>query len=120
MRAIVRDGIEGRFIGLAGHAPEEIADPPGEPAREFLMPPHRRRAPLARRFTICIVGSVRPRRGKTIGRQFESCYFDVRKEGERIVLIPVDIDAADKAKAKLDEMGISEKDVEDAVAWARR
>ena len=57
---------------------------------------------------------------KAISRQFESLYFEVRKEGERIVLVPVYLDAAEQVRTKLEEMGISEQDIEDAVTWARR
>ena len=57
---------------------------------------------------------------KAISKQFESLYFDVRKEGEKIVLVPVNLDAAEQVRVKLEEMGISERDIEDAVAWARR
>jgi bifunctional DNA-binding transcriptional regulator/antitoxin component of YhaV-PrlF toxin-antitoxin module len=57
---------------------------------------------------------------RAISKQFDSLYFDVRKEGEKIVLVPVNLDSAEQARVKLEEMGISERDIEDAVAWARR
>ena len=57
---------------------------------------------------------------KAKSKQFESLYFDVRKEGEKIVLVPVNLDAAEQVRANLEEMGISEGDIDDAVAWARR
>lgn len=57
---------------------------------------------------------------KAISKQFESLYFDVRKEGEKIVLVPVNLDAAEQVRVKLEEMGITEQDIEDAVAWARK
>ncbi len=47
-------------------------------------------------------------------------YFDVTEENGRIVLTPVRINRADSVRAKLDALGLSEADVADAVAWARR
>jgi len=47
-------------------------------------------------------------------------YFDVAEEGGRIVLTPVALRPGDAVRAKLAELGIDEKDVRDAVRWARR
>ena len=47
-------------------------------------------------------------------------YFDVTKENRRIVLTPVRVNRADAVRAKLAELGMSETDVADAVAWARQ
>ena len=47
-------------------------------------------------------------------------YFDVTTENGRIVLTPVRIGRADAVRAKLENLGLSEADVADAVAWARR
>ncbi len=47
-------------------------------------------------------------------------YFDVTKENGRIVLTPVRLNRADAVRAKLAELGLSEADVAEAVAWARR
>ena len=47
-------------------------------------------------------------------------YFDVTKENGRIVLTPVRLNRADVVRAKLAELGTSETDVAEAVAWARR
>ena len=47
-------------------------------------------------------------------------YFDVTKENGRIVLTPVRVNRADAVRAKLAELGMSETDVADAVAWARQ
>lgn len=47
-------------------------------------------------------------------------YFDVTEENGRIVLTPVRINRADAVRAKLDELNLSEADIADAVAWARR
>ena len=46
-------------------------------------------------------------------------YFDVTTENGRIVLTPVRVNRADGVRAKLAELGLSETDVKDAVAWAR-
>jgi hypothetical protein len=57
---------------------------------------------------------------KKIVSQFPDCeYFDITAENGRIVLRPVDPDALGKVQRKLEELGIREGDVEDAVAWAR-
>ncbi|WP_423925525.1 AbrB/MazE/SpoVT family DNA-binding domain-containing protein [Candidatus Palauibacter sp.] len=47
-------------------------------------------------------------------------YFDVAEENGRIVLTPVQVTRADAVRAKLAELGLSDGDVADAVAWARR
>ena len=47
-------------------------------------------------------------------------YFDVTKEHGRIVLTPVRLTRAGAVRAKLAELGISDADVDEAVAWARR
>ena len=46
-------------------------------------------------------------------------YFDVTAENGRIVLTPVRVNRADGVRAKLAELGLSEADVNEAVAWAR-
>lgn len=54
---------------------------------------------------------------KKIVSQFPECeYFDITAEEGRIVLRPVDPDALGKVQRKLEELGIREGDVEDAVA----
>lgn len=47
-------------------------------------------------------------------------YFDVTVEGGRIVLTPVRVQRAQAVREKLESLGITEQDVDDAVAWARR
>ena len=47
-------------------------------------------------------------------------YFDVRREGNRIILVPLQPSRADEVRAKLRALGISEGEVEQAVEWARR
>ena len=46
-------------------------------------------------------------------------YFDVTTDNGRIVLTPVRVNRADGVRAKLAELGITETDVSDAVAWGR-
>jgi hypothetical protein len=47
-------------------------------------------------------------------------YFDVTVENGRIVLTPVRLQAVQAVREKLERLGITEQDVEDAIAWARR
>ena len=47
-------------------------------------------------------------------------YFDVTVENGRIILTPVRIQQAQAVREKLEKLGITEQDVEDAIAWARR
>lgn len=47
-------------------------------------------------------------------------YFEVEAANGQIVLTPVRIQRADAVRAKLAELGIGDKDVKDAVKWARR
>lgn len=50
----------------------------------------------------------------------EAEYFNVAVEKGRIVLTPVCLQTADAVRSKLESLGISEEDVADAIAWARR
>jgi hypothetical protein len=47
-------------------------------------------------------------------------YFEVEARDGRIILTPVRIQRADAVRAKLAELGLTDRDVADAVAWARR
>lgn len=47
-------------------------------------------------------------------------YFEVAVENGRIVLTPVRLQQAQAVRDKLAQMGITERDVQDAVAWARQ
>lgn len=47
-------------------------------------------------------------------------YFEVTEENGRIVLTPVRFSRASAARAKLTELGLSEADIAEAVAWSRR
>jgi hypothetical protein len=49
-----------------------------------------------------------------------SDYFEVEVVDGRIVLTPVRISKADALRDKLAELEITEKDIADAVKWARR
>jgi hypothetical protein len=58
---------------------------------------------------------------KAIAAQFpHSDYFDVETQDGRIVLTPMRIQNADAVRRKLEELGITELDVADAVKWARQ
>ena len=45
--------------------------------------------------------------------------FSASEEDGRIVLVPLRLSRADEVRQKLAELGITEQDVKDAVAWAR-
>jgi hypothetical protein len=47
-------------------------------------------------------------------------YFDVEARNGQLILTPVRLQRADALRAKLAELNLSERDVGDAVAWARR
>ena len=47
-------------------------------------------------------------------------YFDVIKDKGRIVLTPVNIAQAETVRAKLTELGVTEDDITEAIAWARQ
>ena len=47
-------------------------------------------------------------------------YFDVTKEDGRIVLTPVNIAQTDTIRTKLATLGVTESDVTEAIAWARK
>ncbi len=46
-------------------------------------------------------------------------YFEVSEENGRIVLVPVRLNRANAVRAKLEELGLTEEDVNAAVDWAR-
>jgi hypothetical protein len=50
----------------------------------------------------------------------EPQYFEVQAVDGQIVLTPVRIQRSDAVRVKLAELGLSGKDVADAVAWARK
>ena len=47
-------------------------------------------------------------------------YFDVTEDDGRIVLTPLRVSRADAVREKLEQLQISEADIADAVAWARK
>ncbi len=47
-------------------------------------------------------------------------YFDVAVENGRIVLTPVRLQQAQAVRDKLAQLGITDQDVQNAVAWARQ
>jgi len=47
-------------------------------------------------------------------------YYDVTVQNGKIVLTPVRMQQADAVRAKLQELGIKQDDVADAIAWARQ
>jgi hypothetical protein len=47
-------------------------------------------------------------------------YYDVSAENGRIILTPLRIQRADAVRSKLAELGITQDDVKDAIAWARK
>jgi len=47
-------------------------------------------------------------------------YFDVSTDGTSITLRPLQRSRLDEVRAKLAELGITEQDVTDAVAWVRQ
>jgi hypothetical protein len=58
---------------------------------------------------------------KAIVSQFPGVeYFEVRAEGQKIVLEPVRHARTTEVWERLEELGITESDVADAVKWARK
>jgi bifunctional DNA-binding transcriptional regulator/antitoxin component of YhaV-PrlF toxin-antitoxin module len=58
---------------------------------------------------------------KAVVREFPGArYFEVRTEKGRIVLEPARVTSLEGVWRKIESLGITEKDVEDAVKWARR
>ena len=47
-------------------------------------------------------------------------YFEVRAEKGRIVLVPARVSSLEPLWEKMESLGITEKDVEDAVRWSRK
>jgi hypothetical protein len=46
-------------------------------------------------------------------------HFQVEVEGDRLILTPARMGAADAVRRKLAELGLTDSDISDAVAWAR-
>jgi bifunctional DNA-binding transcriptional regulator/antitoxin component of YhaV-PrlF toxin-antitoxin module len=47
-------------------------------------------------------------------------YFEVRAEKGRIVLVPAKVTSLEGIWRKIESLGITEKDIEGAVRWARK
>ncbi len=57
----------------------------------------------------------------SVASSFEGTeYFEIAIEDGRMVLTPVRLTRADAVRSKLADLGLSESDVAEAVAWARR
>lgn len=57
---------------------------------------------------------------KAVVSQFPGArYFQVKAEDGRIVLVPAKVSSMDSVWDKIEGLGITEKDVESAVQWAR-
>lgn len=58
---------------------------------------------------------------KEVMRTFQNVpYFEVQEENGRIVLTPARIQKADAVREKLSALNITEKDIDEAVRWARK
>jgi len=57
---------------------------------------------------------------KIIQKVGRSEYFEISVDNGKIILAPLQTGRADAVRDKLTALGISEDDVADAVAWARR
>jgi hypothetical protein len=58
---------------------------------------------------------------KTVALQFKGVeYFDVSTDGSAITLKPLQVSRLDEVRAKLEHLGITEQDIADAIAWARK
>jgi hypothetical protein len=57
---------------------------------------------------------------KAVAKNFAGVeYFDVSTDGSTISLKPLRPSRLDEVRAKLASLGITERDVKDAIAWAR-
>jgi len=46
-------------------------------------------------------------------------HFQIEVEGDRLIMTPARMGAADAVRRKLAELGLTDSDISDAVAWAR-
>lgn len=57
---------------------------------------------------------------KAVAKSFAGVeYFDVSTDGSSITLRPLQRSRADEVREYLAQLGITEQDVKDAIAWAR-
>jgi hypothetical protein len=47
-------------------------------------------------------------------------YFEIETRSGQLILTPVQLQRTDALRERIREMGVTEQDVKDAVAWARR
>lgn len=47
-------------------------------------------------------------------------YFEIETKSGQLILTPVQLQRTDAVRERIREMGVTEQDIEDAVAWARR
>jgi uncharacterized protein (DUF433 family) len=62
---------------------------------------------------------------KEIAKEFPDVeYFDIKVKDKKIILIPVKITPLDMTRegirSKMEKLGVTEKDVTDAIKWARQ
>ncbi len=58
---------------------------------------------------------------KAVVSQFPGArYFEVRAEKGRIVLVPAKVTSLEGVWQKIESLGITEKDIDGAVRWARK
>jgi hypothetical protein len=58
---------------------------------------------------------------KAVATRFKGVeYFDVSTDGDSITLRPLQRSRLDEVRAKLEQLGITEQDVTDAIIWARQ
>jgi bifunctional DNA-binding transcriptional regulator/antitoxin component of YhaV-PrlF toxin-antitoxin module len=50
----------------------------------------------------------------------EVSHFRVEIDGDRLVLTPARLGAGDAVRKKLEDLGITQQDIADAIAWARK
>ena len=58
---------------------------------------------------------------KAVATRFKGVeYFEVSTDGSAITLKPLRPSRLDEVRAKLERLGITEQDITDAIAWARK
>jgi hypothetical protein len=58
---------------------------------------------------------------KAVAKNFAGVeYFDVSTDGSSISLKPLRLNRLDEVRDKLARLGITEQDITDAIAWARK
>ncbi len=58
---------------------------------------------------------------KTIANHYPDIeYFDIQEDEGRIILVPLKPSRANEVRRKLEELGITETDVQEAIDWARK